>query len=365
MLPEEIIEIIQKYQNDIPDEISSINTLIDEMLCQLKSISKRISSKLYMLINNESINDEEDNILQDSKIMRKYINSIEFLPGKFKDDRQADNGSSTFAPEFDFNVYPYLISELFCPFDLTELKPCTIHYQENVNNKIENKTIQGYKCFECNKIFLMDDEISEVSFDNTNINIIKNKIPQIDIYSVVVLSNTLKCSSNHKTKDILAKIPCVTNEGDIKYHEINASYCFDCKRFSVLKNDFNSIKDIAICKVIDETTEYESSDSEMDIEQKKSVLYSYGYNVQSQINLSEKQRHIILASVIEANILNRRKIIDHITTLIERGSKRPNWKDATDKWKEDREFVQNYKLEDLPSVIFDKIILRYSKQKEH
>lgn len=364
MFPKEIVEIIQKYQNDMPDEISNINTLIDEMLCQLKIISKKISSKLYMLTNNESINDEEDNILQDSKIMRKYINSVEFLQENFKDNKHTDNSNLTFTPEFDFNVYPYLISELFCPFDLTELKPCTIHYQENVNNKIENKTIQGYKCFECNKIFLIDYDILEVSFDNTNVHIVKNKIPQIDIYSVIVLSNTLKCSSNHKTKDVLAKIPCVTNDGDIKYHEINASYCFDCKHFTILKNDFNSIKDVVICKVIDETIEYENSDSEINIEQKKSILYLYGYNVQSQVNLSEKQRHIILSSVIEANILNRRQIVDHLTTLIERGSKIPSWKEAVQKWKQDKHFVESYKTENLPNVIFDKIILKYSSCKK-
>lgn len=36
---------------------------------------------------------------------------------------------------------------------------------------------------------------------------------------------------------------------------------------------------------------------------------------------------------------------------------------ATQKWKQDREFVSNYKLGDLPSVIFDKVIKKYTYQK--
>lgn len=61
--------------------------------------------------------------------------------------------------------------------------------------------------------------------------------------------------------------------------------------------------------------------------------------------------------------MDRRDIVNHLTTLIERGSKIPNWNAATLKWKQDREFVSDYKLGDLPSVIFDKIIKKYTYKK--
>ena len=62
--------------------------------------------------------------------------------------------------------------------------------------------------------------------------------------------------------------------------------------------------------------------------------------------------------------MERRDIINHLTTLIDRGSKIPSWKIATQKWRQDRAFVQNYKLGDLPTVIFDKVIKKYTYQKQ-
>lgn len=143
-----------------------------------------------------------------------------------------------------------------------------------------------------------------------------------------------------------------------------ASYCKQCKRYTILKEDFKEIEGVILCEVIDDTNPYNNDTiDEFTLEQRESVLYKYGYNVQSKINLSSKQRHIILSSVIEAKILTRRQIIDHLTTLIERGSKIPNWKEATLKWKEDKYYVQSYKTENLPTAIFDKIILKYSYKK--
>lgn len=188
---------------------------------------------------------------------------------------------------------------------------------------------------------------------------------QLGIHDVIVLSNTLKCSySNHKTTDVIIQVPVLYNDENVVQIPITASYCQEYNRYTILKDDFKAITGIIVCKVIDETISASSTnDDEIDIEQKQSILYSYGYNVQSKTNLSDRQRHMILASVIEAEILNRRQVADHLTTLIERGSKIPKWKDATEKWKQDKRYVEKYKTENLPTVIFDKIILKYRKSK--
>ena len=54
--------------------------------------------------------------------------------------------------------------------------------------------------------------------------------------------------------------------------------------------------------------------------------------------------------------------INHINTLIDRGSKIPSWSNATQKWKEDKKFVSEYKSDSLPEVIFTNIILKYRNQ---
>lgn len=54
----------------------------------------------------------------------------------------------------------------------------------------------------------------------------------------------------------------------------------------------------------------------------------------------------------------------HLDTLIERGSKIPKWKEATQKWKQDREYVKHYSPQKLPEILVNRVIAKYS-QVEH
>jgi len=188
-------------------------------------------------------------------------------------------------------------------------------------------------------------------------------IPDIDINSVIVLKSTLLCSAKHRTQDLTAKIPVLDKNCESYYVEVRASYCFDCQHFTILKDDFDKISDIVTCKVVDETSMYKSDESQQNHEQDNdiSILKLYGYNVQTKKNISEQQRHVILSSIIEAGIMNRRQVIDLIETNMRRKSTRPDCALAVQKWKEDIEFVNTYKTEDLPKVVFDKIVQKYSQ----
>lgn len=130
----------------------------------------------------------------------------------------------------------------------------------------------------------------------------------------------------------------------------------------MLKYDFKKIEGIVACKVIDQTTSQNNdSDDEIEIKQKESILYQYGYNVKTKDGLSSKQRHLILVSVIESNILTKEQVCSHLDTLIERGSKIDKWELATQKWKEDRQYVKKYNLKNLPQILLEKIILKYNQ----
>ena len=189
--------------------------------------------------------------------------------------------------------------------------------------------------------------------------------PMADIYSVVVLKHTLKCSSNHQTNDVEIQLPVVDYAGNIKSHKLKASYCFTCKRFTVLKNEFDKNKDVVVCKVIDETNTYpiSLSNNYSEFEQRKSLLAQYGYNVQTKKNLSDIQRQRILTLLIETNIMTQRQLLDHISILIERGSKIESWKWATDKWVKDKAFIDEYKKNTLPQYLIKDVILKYHQPK--
>lgn len=223
----------------------------------------------------------------------------------------------------------------------------------------------------CSDITLLNKEIENIKSllaisDNTNQSSEEtnddNGIPSIDIYSVIVLSNTYKCSSNHNTKDLIGKIPILNRQGRLTYKKVNISYCFDCKQFTMLKSDYLSIKDHIMCQVIDKTDEYsKNSKNNYNGWNQQSIISQYGYNVNSQKNLSSQQRQTILASLIEADVLNRNDIINHIEWIIQNHENRPTHRQAIQKWKEDVEFVKNYKTGDLSNVIIEQLILKYKK----
>ena len=210
------------------------------------------------------------------------------------------------------------------------------------------------------KLREFSDSIEQIKYKNSI-----SETENLDIYDIIVLSNITRCSSlNHKIKDVKICVPVLQENGNVSHITICASYCFDCKRYTILKDAFNRIEGVILCQIIDETKQYDKdNNTEFEVEQNQSILYRYGYNVKSKQNLSQKQRQIILASLVESNILTRTEIINHLNTLIDRGSKIPNWKDATQKWKQDKYYVEKYKTENLPNVIFDKIILKYSSVK--
>lgn len=278
MLSEEIVKIIQKYQNQVAEEISNINLSIDKIKSELDSISRVLMNEVLAYSKNGSKNlTKELELHNDSIKLREFIDSINSIP-----------------------------------------------YKEAHHN-----------------------------------------IKELGIYDVIVLSSILKCSSSeHKIQDVNVFVPVLDDAGDIRYISVLASYCYDCNQYTILKDTFKQLDGIILCQVIDKTSSYDKQDLEdddIDIEQKQSILYKYGYNVKTQANLSRKQRQIILATVIESGIMTRIQVIDHLTILISRGAKIQSWKFATQKWKEDKYYVQNYNPNKLPSIITNKIILKYNE----
>lgn len=366
MLLEETIDLLKKYQNEYwyPQTIEEINNSIQNISNTLKDVQTYLSNKLYEIITSDSIEDyNENDMLNDIKSIKDKIKEIKGICPIVPVNKPSNEDAEI---TFDKNVRIYATSDSLCPLCNYKLSSYTIYYQRNVNNKINSESVSWYRCSVCHKLFALDYEAEDFDFSDTNIILDKrfcDTIPSIDINSVIVLKNTLKCSFNHNTNDIAARIPVLNENGEIYYVETRASYCSVCNRFTILKDEFDKISDIVICKVIDETSNYnpESQTQTNEIENDGSILKYYGYNVQTQKNISEQQRHIILSSVIEAEIMSRRQVVDLLEVNIKRKSTRPDCQLAIQKWKEDIIFVNTYKTEELPKVVFDKIILRYKK----
>lgn len=363
MLPDNIIEIIKKYQ--YIDEIEEINRNIVEIISQLKCINDDLSEKLFALMSDTDIKESEQQLLKDSQVLRSYISSIN---RSTLFDLDNSNNVQTNIKE----IKPYekilvnVSQDNVCPKCGINLTSYMVHYFEG---KIQSG-IWWYKCPCCERLFCIESEIEDFDFKNTNIILkrlynLNEKNNQIFFTDIIVLSTINACSyRDHQLKDVIANIPIFIETGAIEYRSVNISYCDKCKKYIMLKNDFKMFSGVIACRIIDETIS--RSDNERDnieITQHESILYQFGYNVKSKDNLSDKQRHLILASVIESNILTREQICSHLDTLIERGSKIKKWKLATQKWKQDRQYVKTYNTKLLPEVLVNNVIKKYSIKK--
>lgn len=282
MIPEDIQNIILRYDKEVCNEISAINLAIERIKDSLKVINEVISSDLFSYMKSDKIFDKEKEkqLLQDAQALREFISSIHNI-----DESKA-------------------------------IKP--------------SNTIINYK--------------------------------KLSIRDIIVLKTTKKCThDNHEIQDVIAKVPILYDTCEVKSLDVQVAYCKTCKKYYMLKSDFDKINGIILCQIVDKTINSNTQDDNFISLQKQSVLYQCGYTVSSQRNLSAEARRIILCSVIESHLMTKFEIKDHLNMLIERGSKIPSWESAVVKWKFDKKFIDDYQQENVPQIVYEKIVLKYTK----
>lgn len=360
-MTKKIIDILSKYKNEIwsQDITLNIDKTIYEIIKQLRNVRIILSDKLHDITQSDQIENYDicNDILDDIKTVTHLIKHFEELKQNIITENQI---------VFDEKVNLFVIDDNLCPECTVKLFPLCIDYQRNVNNNIENDMLEGYECQCCKRLFTIEYDINNKDFSNTNIILNFQYLKdnnQISFHDIIVLSNIISCTTKeHFLDDVLVQIPVFNVDGSIGFIKLNVSYCKTCDKYIMLKNDFKLIEGIIACKVIDQTVIHSKNDrDDIEIKQYESVLYQYGYNVKTKDNLSDKQRHLILAAVVESGILTREQICSHLDTLIERGSKIKKWELATQKWKQDRHFVKKYNVKSLPAILTNKIVLRYSE----
>lgn len=364
MLPKEIVDIILKYQSFY--EVEEIDKGIQKIIKQLKHINNNISEQLYMLMDGIEVDSSEQQLLDSSRTIRNYISTIKLVSQIENNNAKLIESNANKSEEKLYDkVYVNLTNDNLCP-------KCNVHLESyQINYKIKNipKDVWWYICPCCERLYCLENEVEDFDFSNTNIILnycLNYSGPNYLVFTDIIVLSTIRICSykNHDLKDVTANIPIFKENGTIDFIQKNISYCPQCNKYIMLKSDFKQIENIIACQVIDETTIRENKKSdEIEIKQHESVLYQYGYNVKTKENISNKQRHLILSSVIESGILTRQQIRAHLDILIERGSKIPKWKDATQKWKQDREYVDNYNPVNLPDVLVNRVIAKYSQMR--
>ena len=97
-----------------------------------------------------------------------------------------------------------------------------------------------------------------------------------------------------------------------------------------------------MCQIFEEIKYLNNNSNKFDLNY-ESILYSFGYNVNSQNNLSDKQRLKILTFIIDNGILSKSEVISYLNYFINMRIGRKEYQNAINKWKNDIKLLNSYK----------------------
>lgn len=187
--------------------------------------------------------------------------------------------------------------------------------------------------------------IFDYRYKNKFFNLIKDTLENIiTVEDLIIRTTDMHCIyKGHHLQRIIALV-CIETDGVINEESIEALYCAECDNYYISENEFQRIsnKGRLCCQVF--TSEEYSRSEKYSAEEwaQRSVLRSYGYNVNAQMNLSEDQRHEILSFMVENEIIGVDRAIDFISWLARRNTGR-NSASAREKWYADIEYLRRYK----------------------
>lgn len=177
------------------------------------------------------------------------------------------------------------------------------------------------------------------------------KIKQVDFDNVIVIGDRLSCvHEDHKKEELIISVDFVKKNGDIIKVESKACYCEKCNLFFMRNYDYRLMKlkagDARMhCQEIEQEKYYKNPDFSKYYMNDHSILNVYGYNVNATEDLSDKQRHEILASLVDRDILNKSRIASYLAYFIRLNEgKKKDYSDAINKWSRDRDFILDYKV---------------------
>lgn len=373
MLDEQIVNILLKYKDENFQEIANINNSINSIKGELENVQANLSLQAYKELAD--LNKKDNNMFlqksQDALYLKEYYQKFDTflipIDTEEEDDNKSDNNETVqSSKEPDESLELYLTSDEVCPCchaSMNNVKDYYYNYSEK-----DYKQISIFKCDVCDKKYVTFEELESIqnNIDRTNISLYMNYHHLLDIHSKITLQvkgTTSSCiNKKHTTSDITVQIPVIYESGDIGFEISHAIYCHQCDAYIILKNDFDKINGVILCKVIDETFESKPVSNKFGFDEKQSELYQHGYNVQKKNPLSDKQRHFILLSLLNTGIMNLNQICTHLDKLVQIHKKDNNFALAIKKWKRDRDFITS-NSKNFSSYTVDKIVLKFSCKK--
>ena len=189
----------------------------------------------------------------------------------------------------------------------------------------------------------------------------------ITAHDFVVRRAVFKCMhNNHQIEDIKAVFTTISRLGTVNKITIPAGYCSTCNMYFIMESTYNRIKKsgIPICRTMDEKNYLKSNTTGIYYNglASESVLMQFGYTVSKQDDLPAEQRRRILAAIVDNDVLKRNEVVSYLDYFINQRKNQKNkdgslrYKDAIDKWRADRAWINQYKLGTYKEVVIGSIV---------
>ena len=173
------------------------------------------------------------------------------------------------------------------------------------------------------------------------------KHKRVNAHDFIIRRSVLSCMYKyHSVINVDAVVTVVDRNRGFVELTVPAGYCQQCQKFFILESDYAQItsRGEPLCTVLDEKRyrdnyKNENYFSEISAWPEKSILGKCGYTVSQTTGLSTLERRIILANVIDREILSKIEIRSHLKKQIALHERHPI---AVDKWESDEDFVAAY-----------------------
>ena len=166
-----------------------------------------------------------------------------------------------------------------------------------------------------------------------------------DGYILYVCKGTIFCRKNHHSITSRTGVLKQLNGRELR---INVNYCSDCNLLFIGFNEYKYYYDLygpIIGNYCFSGLANDRSASGLQNLAEQSVLKLCGYTVNQIQNLSDSQRHLILANMMKSRIIEKYRIIEYLQFFISISKNRDNLQSANSKWRQDLAWVREYQLD--------------------
>jgi len=166
----------------------------------------------------------------------------------------------------------------------------------------------------------------------------------VNMSDIIIRSNSFYCHKHHGVTDMAGEVSILDRVGNVRNVLFPIAYCETCGLYFVLEATYQDLKKKGIVRCgITTLAEYEHIGELKEGKLNEvSPLRMWGYTVSKSEGYSDVQRQRILEDIIDYSVMSKDEVLSYLDFFMRLHYTNSDW--AVEKWKEDRDYIANYKL---------------------